>query len=224
MSLEGGKPSPIFGEKFPYPFDGKSVLKEIASHFAAEFNQLAKLRLIEAYGEDRLLKWNDLTVTSAYPTTPQDCPRIAILLQSSNRKLAGLGGEIESTVTPDGIEFRSVKGKIHTDSLELSICTLNEQLRDDLYIWFDQYMTDAIEWSLPQLKTVNNLMCVNAVDDQVEYQGGADQPGFQFYVARLNFVVSYEQIVLKHVDTIGSIFNWQQLGLTNTVTLYPQDQ
>ncbi|MBD2019341.1 hypothetical protein H6F43_03975 [Leptolyngbya sp. FACHB-36] len=211
-------PSAIFGERFPYPLDGKRVLLEIAEVFAAEFNQAARLYLSDRVSRDRALGWTDLTVTSAYPTTKQHCPRIVIVRTGSSPRLVGLGAEIETreVVLDDGTaRFRVFKGQTVTDTLDIAICALNEQLRDDLYLWFQQYMLDAIGWALPQLPGVYDLRCTNAIDDQVEYQGATGQPGFEFYLARLSYQVQYDQVVLEDVDRLSAIVNWQSCLYAN---------
>ncbi len=210
--------SPIFGEEYPYPTDGKAVLRAIALQFAAEFNQLAKIKLGDQYSGDRVARWIDLSVNSAYPTTVQQCPRISIQRKSSQPKLAGLGGDIETRkIEVAGKEafFRIYRGQLVTDTIEVAICTLNEQMRDDLYLWFQQYVLDAITWSLPQIPSFYYLQCTNALDDLVEYQGGQGQPGFEFYIAQLTFTAQYDLMVLHDVDQLKAIVNWQQCLLAN---------
>jgi hypothetical protein len=238
--LQAGVDSPIFGGKFPYPFDGKTVLLDIARQFASEFNTLARSQLRQAQGDDRAALWQPLGVTSAYPTTQQQCPRIAILRLGSTPKASGLGLEWheEKVQLPNGvITIRKQAGQVITDSLEAAICTINERLRDDLHIWFQQYIIDAALWAIPQLRNVGfyELTCTNAADDQVEYQGGAAQPGFEFYVSRLTFSATYDLVVFQDVDAIKNIFNWELLqpggmytgaagdGLEQVQTLTPPD-
>jgi hypothetical protein len=208
---QAGEASPIFGERFPYPLDGKMLLREVIQEFANEFNQAAKLKLNGDYGINRLRQWQDLAVTGAYPTTKQECPRIAIMRSRSTPKLAGLGGEIETRQFGD-VQFRIYRGQMVSDIIEVSLCTLNERMRDDVAIWLQQYMLDAITWLLPQLPTVNDCQCVDAMDDQAEYTGNAAQPGFQFYVAKFTFRVGYELLVCEKVDALANIVNWQELG------------
>jgi hypothetical protein len=208
-----GSPSTIFGDRFSYPFDGKTVLFEIANQFAQEFNEGAQ-KYLEQISSDRALAWTPMSVTSAYPTSRQNCPRIAIIRTGSTPKMVGLGSEIETRRinSPSGDQvYRAYRGQTVTDSIEVSLCCLNERMRDDVFIWFQQYLIDAIAWLLPQLASmggVTDLRCTNAVDDQVEYQGSAAQPGFQFYIARLDCIVQYDLMVINDVDTLKQVFNW----------------
>lgn len=154
-----------------------------------------------------------MTVTSAFPTTAQQCPRIAVQRMGSTPKLAGLGMEIETRKieTAEGeIRYRTFKGQLVTDRIECTICTLNERMRDDLFLWYQQYLIDAATWILPQLPDTYDIRCTNAIDDIVEYQGGAAQPGFEFYVARLDYQVQYDLVVLHDVDQLREIINWQE--------------
>lgn len=211
---KSGTASPVFGEKFPYPLDGKQLMLEIVSQFAIEFNQAAKLELMERYGQARVDEWTDLMVTSAYPTARQHCPRIAIIRSGASPRSVGLGGEIESrkVTRSDGeMGFYVYKGQTITDTIQVDICTLNERLRDDLYTWLQQYLLDAIVWTLPQLSNVHSVSCTNAVDDQVEYEGSAAQPGFQFYVGRMTYQVMYDLMVIEGVDQLRAIVNWQEV-------------
>jgi hypothetical protein len=213
---QAGADSPIFGRRFPYPFDGKTMLLDVARRFAGEFNLLAKAQLRQLYGVERAEMWQELAVTSAYPTVKQHCPRIAILRLGSSPKPSGIGLDWhEAQVQLGGGQtvVRRMAGQVITDQLEAAICTLNEQMRDDLYLWFQQYLIDATLWMLPQLRDVGfyDLSCTNAVDDQVEYQGTQAQPGFEFYVARITCQATYDFSVLYDVDVIKNIFNWESL-------------
>jgi hypothetical protein len=211
-----GTDSPIFGGKFPYPYDGKTVLLGFAREFAREFNTLAKVQLRQIYGQERADLWQPLAVTSAYPTTQQQCPRLAVLRLGSTPQPSGLGlewSEQQVQLANGVITVRKQIGQVVTEQLEAAICTLNERMRDDLHLWFQQYVLDASLWALPQLRNLGfyELTCTNAADDQVEYQGGAAQPGFEFYVSRLNFKATYDFTVLQDVDAIKNIFNWESL-------------
>lgn len=212
-----GQPSPIFGEKYAYPFDGKTVLWQILSEFKDEFNDKAREYLETQHGTDRAALWRELDLTSAYPTTKQACPRIAILRLGSTPKPSGLGMEWDeqSIQKEEGgaIQVRRLAGQVVTDTLEVAICTLNERLRDDLHIWVQQYVLDAAIYALPQLRKVGfyDLACTNAVDDQVEYQGNQSQPGFEFYVSRLTYTAQYDLTILRDIDTITNLFNWELL-------------
>lgn len=220
MSLDRNA-SPIFGEKFPYPLDGKALVYAIAREFATEFNQLARIKLADLYSSDRALQQQELTVTGAYPTTRQQCPRIAVQRMGSTPKMAGLGGEIETReIQLEGgvIGFRHFKGQMVTDTIEVGICTINEELRDDLHIWVQQYFFDAIFWAIPQLPSVHVLQCTNAVDDLVEYRGAQDQPGFEFYISRLTFQCQYDLVVLTDANKLEAIVNWQQCLYANEET------
>jgi hypothetical protein len=213
---QAGANSPIFGQRFPYPFDGKTVLLDVARQFANEFNVLAKAQLRQLYGVERAGAWQELAVTSAYPTVKQHCPRIAILRLGSSPKPSGLGLEWHEARVQLGngqSTLRRMAGQVVTDQLEVAICTLNERMRDDLYLWFQQYLVDATLWMLPQLRNLGfyELACTNAVDDQVEYQGAQGQPGFEFYVARITCQATYDFSVLSDVDMIRTIFNWESL-------------
>lgn len=220
---QAGSDSPIFGGKFPYPFDGKTVLLDMARNFANEFNVLARANLRQTQGEERAELWEPLVVTSAYPTQRQHCPRIAILRLGSTPRPSGLGLEWneQRVQLPNGVvTVRKQAGQVITDQLEAAICTLNERMRDDLHIWFQQYILDAALWALPQLRNLGfyELTCTNAVDDQVEYQGAAPQPGFEFYVSRLTFSATYDFTVLHDVDALRTIFNWELLRPGGTFT------
>ncbi len=212
------QPSPVFGDRFPYPIDGKSLLFDFCREFAAEFNQQAQLELVKLYGVDRLDSWIPLTVNSAYPTTRQQCPRLSVLRLSSTPKPAGLGGEIETRQVPlndQTVTYRIFKGQTVTDQIEVSICSINERLRDDVFIWLQQYCYDAIAWTLPQVPTVADFRCTSAQDDQVEYQGASGQPGFEFYVGRMTFQVVYDLLVIEGVDVLKQIVNWQECLYTD---------
>jgi hypothetical protein len=214
--IQAGQPSAIFGNRYPYPFDGKTVLLDVARQFAQEFNVLAKSQLRQLYGVERAEQWQELAVTSAYPTVRQHCPRISILRLGSSPKPSGLGLEWDEVKVqlPNGVStIRKLAGHVVTDQLEVAICTLNERMRDDLFLWFQQYLIDATMTLLPALRDYGfyELSCTNAVDDQVEYQGAQGQPGFEFYVARLTCQSTYDFTVLRDVDQIRTIFNWETL-------------
>jgi hypothetical protein len=209
-----GSPSLIFGPKFPYPFSGKQVLFELLKEFAAEYNKGGKAYLETTYGAARAKNWCDLRVTSAYPTTKQDCPSISVILMSESAPQMYMAQEIESVSFKSdmgAIEFQQVRGETCTDELEITISTLVEAQRDDLFVYLKQWLLDAIAWALPQLRDgggVYDIRRVNAADDVIEYAGSAAQPGFQFYAARMMYTVTYDLIVLKNVDQVLSTFNW----------------
>lgn len=214
---QAGFPSRIFGDRFPYPWDGKTVLLEIANQFAREFNDEAAAQLRQQGGPLRAAQFTPLKVTTAYPTTPQACPRITILRTGSQPRPMGLGQEWheEQVNMPGGrAVLRVYSGQSITEQLEVGICTLNEQQRDDLYLWFQQYVIDASLWMIPQLKAVGfyELRCTNAADDRVEYQGTQGQPGFEFHVAQFSYQATYDLTVLTDVDRIKTIFNWEKFA------------
>lgn len=212
------KPSAIFGDRFPYVIDGKKIMREICTEFANEFNQNALQELGDRYGADRVIRWNPLQVTSAYPTTKDHCPRIAIVRENMQIVPQGIGQDIDvrRMETENGeIRFRTFKGRMVTDTLKLSICTLNENLRDDVFIWLQQYLMDAVDYVLPRLNNVYEIQCSEAVDDQVEYQGNQAQPGFEFYVGQLTCRVRYDLILIQDVDQLKAIVNWQQCVFAN---------
>jgi len=199
-SSESGKPSPLFGTKFPYILDGKILIREIATEFANEFT---------FHGKQKTGRDLPLAVTSAFPTMAQQCPVIAIVRDNSTVKQAGVGGEIYTA--SNGVNYSHVRGNLISDSITVNICTLNERMRDDLFLWFQQYLLDAQIHILPQLANVYDMRVVSAMDDTVEYQGSQAQPGFEFYIARISVQVGYEQIVLSEVDSIAGIVNWQAI-------------
>lgn len=220
---QAGQPGRIFGDRFPYAFDGKVVLFEIAQQFAREFNAEAIAQLRRMYGPERVLEFSPLVVTSAYPTTPQQCPRIAIQRMGTTPQPSGLGLEwAEQSITmPGGItKVRVLSGQHITERLSVAICTLNEQLRDDLFSWFQQYVLDASLWMVPQLKTVGfyAIQCTNAMDDTVEYQGAQGHPGFQFFTANLDYSATYDLTVATDVDQLKTIVNWE--NVTNAGGLF----
>lgn len=240
-SSQAGQPSPLFGDRFPYPCDGKTVLLDIARQFAREFNELAVAKLRTEQGAQRAEQWLNLDVTSAYPTARQHCPRIAVLRLGSTNKPSGvdLDWHEETIDLPGGLkQVRKMAGMVVTDQLEAAICCTNERLRDDLHIWFQQYCLDAMVWALPQLRPLGfyELTCTNAADDQVEYQGGASQPGFEFYVSRLTFQSTYDLTVVSDIDQLRNIFNWEEFspggiysgaagsGLTQDSVVTPPDR
>lgn len=224
MSLhtdQSGQPSRLFGKRFPYPLDGKSVILEIAETFAREFNQAARINV----PKERRGAWGELDVTGAYPTTRQQCPRITVVRNSSTPRQVGLGMEVETYKDPNSsLKYRVFKGQLVTDSIQVDISTLNEIMRDDLFLWFQQYALDATTWLLPRMVGVFNIACTNASDDQVAYEGTNGQPGFEFYVARLTYQVGYELLVMENVDTLKELINWQAVAyanlpeITNTIT------
>lgn len=206
---------PIF-PRYLKTYDGKELLFELCQSFADEFNTESKNYLLTTFGQDRLNRFQPLKVTSAYPTTQQQMPQICIVRNSMTPQPGGLGYVLEEKqIQLDGqpIKFNQVLGEVVTDSLEVTLCCINPNLRDDLFKWFRQYMIDAIANTLTTLNYlgVYDLRCVNAADDQVEYQGGAGQPGFQFYVARCEYEMRYDLGVVQDVDAIASIINWQNL-------------
>lgn len=217
---QSGTPSRIFGDRFPYPLDGKSILLEIADVFAREFNRQARVSL----PPDVRAGWQNLSVSGAYPTTRQQCPRITVVRNESTSKIVGLGAEVETYRKPGQPKYRVFKGQTITDTIGVDILTLNEIMRDELFIWFQQYVFDATAWLLTQMNNVYGLQCTTAVDDQGEYEGTAAQPGFQFYVARFTFKVTYDMLVLENVDTLKEMVNWQAIAyanlpsVTNTIT------
>ena len=203
-------------ERFRFPFDGKQVIQCIASEFVKEFNDKAEAYLTEEYGSDRAQTQPKLKVTSAYPSIKQHCPRIAIIRNGTQTQQSGFNNILESQEieTDDGVKFRQVFGQVQTDAIEVAVCTLNERLRDDLFIYLHQYFLDAIIHFLPELNQgggVYDIRVTNAQDDQVEFQGGANQPGFQFYIGRLELSVIYDLLLLQDVDQISEFFNYQDL-------------
>jgi hypothetical protein len=207
------EPSRLFGDRFPYVIDGKRIMREICESFANEFNQLVLQELGDRYTAQRVARWNPLAVTSAYPTTKDQCPRIAIVRENMQSVPQGIGQDIDrrEMVSEAGeTTFRIYRGRMVTDTLKLSICAINENLRDDIFIWLQQYLMDAVEHVLPQLSNVYEIQCSDAVDDQVEYQGQQGQPGFEFYVGQLTCRVRYDLIQIQDVDQLKAIVNWQQ--------------
>ena len=219
-----GDPSRVFGDRYPYPIDGKHLMWEFCTGFSQEFNQRAKRYLIDQYGDGRLTSFPELAVASAYPTTRQQCPRLAVQLQGSQPQVAGIGSEVDVSRGMDG-QYRVFRGQQVTDTVEVAVCAMNSQMRDDLSLWFRQYMIDAIYWAVPQLGNVFDVRLMNSQDDMAEYTGGQGQPGFQFYTSRHTFRCSYDLIVASNVDELQSIVNWQLVAedwaIANEVTLYP---
>ncbi|MGL5063218.1 MAG: hypothetical protein ACRC62_24830 [Microcoleus sp.] len=190
-----------------------------AENFANEFNDKAA-----QYFRDQGLhnpNWNPVTVTSAYPTTKRQCPSIAVMQSGSSAQPSGLSNylderpiEIDGVLEIDGVPtIRIFNGQVKTDTIEVAICTLNPKLRDDLSLWFGQWMLDAAIHVMPQLSTVHEIRQVNCQDDMPQYDGCADQPGFQFYLAQHSYRITYTEIVLTDVDRICTIFDWQELLL-----------
>ncbi|NER79512.1 MAG: hypothetical protein F6K42_07995 [Leptolyngbya sp. SIO1D8] len=79
---------------------------------------------------------------------------------------------------------------------------------------------DASTWLVPQLKAAGfyELQCINAIDDQVEYQGTQGHPGFEFYTARIDFRATYDLTVFVDVDQLKTVINWEKV--TNAPGLY----
>lgn len=204
-------------ERFRFPFDGKQVVLQIGKEFVNEFNNAQYNFLLENYDRDRADQQPELRLTSAYPTIKQHCPRIAVIRNSTHTQQSGLGSQLEEQEieVDGGTKVRQVLGQVQTDSIEVAVCTLNEGLRDDLFTYLHQYFLDAILHFLPELAhggAFYDLRVVNAADDQVEFQGAAGQPGFQFYIGRLELTCTYDLLVLKDVDQIKQIFNDQWIN------------
>lgn len=204
-------------ERFRFPFDGKQVVQCIANEFVKEFNSRSVSYLEQTYGSDRAESQPQLKLASAYPSIKQHCPRIAVIRNGTQTQSSGFNNAIESQEieVEGGTKFRQVFGQVQTDAIELAVCTLNENLRDDLFIYLHQYFLDAIIHFLPELSQgggVYDLRINNAQDDQVEFQGGAAQPGFQFFIGRLEVSCTYDLLILQDVDQIAEFFNFQQLG------------
>jgi hypothetical protein len=201
--------SPVFGEKFPYPDSGKTVMLHLAEEFAREFNLKA-----EAYRKARGIKGAmiPLTVTSAYPTSKKHCPSIVVAQVSSTTKVSGIGNYLDSrqVVVDDEYQVRVFYGQIVTDTVEVSICALSPKLRDDLSLWFGQWMLDAQIQLIGQLPTLQDMRRTNVSDDMPEYTGCAES-AFQFYLAAHTYVIQHDEIVLNDADRIESIINWQEL-------------
>jgi hypothetical protein len=203
--------SPVFGEKFPYPDSGKSVMLYLAQEFAREFNLKA-----EAYRKARGIKGTmiPLTVTSAYPTSKKHCPSIAVMQTSSIAKQSGVGNYLDSqeVVVDKEHQVRIFYGQTVTDTVEVAISSLTERLRDDVSRWLGQWMLDATIHLIGQLPTVQEIRRTNVSDDQPEYTGCGDS-AFQFYLASHTYSIQYDEIVLNDADRIESIINWQELVL-----------
>lgn len=201
---------PIFGDRFPYPDNGKRVMLHLVETFAQEFNLGA-----EEYfrSQNYAQSWNKIAVTSAYPTTKKQCPSIAVIQTSSRVQPSGIGNYLDQApIEIDGVpSVRIFHGQVATDTIEIAISTLSPKLRDDLSMWFGQWMLDALLWFMPQLPSVHSIQRLNVADDTPEYTGCAGQPGFQFYLASHTYQVEYDEIVLHDVDRIKSVINWQEL-------------
>jgi hypothetical protein len=201
--------SPVFGEKFPYPDSGKTVMLHLAQEFAREFNLKA-----DAYRKSRNIQGTmiPLNVTSAYPTSKKHCPSIAVMLTSSTTRQSGIGNYLDSreVVVDEEYQVRIFYGQTVTDTVEVSICTLSPKLRDDLSLWFGQWMLDAQIQLIGQLPTVQEIRRTNVSDDMPEYTG-CGESAFQFYLAAHTYSIQYDEIVLNDADRIESIINWQEL-------------
>lgn len=200
--------SPLF-PRFFYTRSGKDLLLELAIAFAEEFNTKAETYLSTTHGRS---SYSRLTVTGAYPTSRQHLPTIAIVRQNLSPQPSGIGLEIDTYNTSAG-KVRHIVGEVVTDTVEVSICTLNPLLRDDLFAWFQQWMLDAILHLLPQVTPlgIQSIRNLGGTDDTVVYEGLASQPGFEFYVGRLLYAVQYDQMILENLDAVATIFNWQSL-------------
>jgi len=210
-SRSPGSPSRLFGGNFPFPLDGKTLLIDVADQFAAEFNTAAQEFLAQSGATGTL---TPLVVRTAWPTTRLQCPCIAVQRQGSNVQYAGLGAHIEvrRVEKEDGDwAFQSMEGETISDRLEVSICTLNEMQRDELYLWFQQYLLDAAVHMANHfgLAGLYQLRVTDGSDDLVEYQGSQDQPGFQFYTGRISVTAQYDRLLITDVDRIKAIATWQ---------------
>jgi hypothetical protein len=198
------------------PLNGKRLLGAICREFAKEFNLAAREHLSRIYGSDRMSAFVPLTVTAAYPTSQQHCPRIAITQQNSSPRslCVGNGGEIRQISKDGESSLNLISGVDITDTIELALCCLNAGMRDDLSQWLHQYLIDAVTWNMSALSSygVQDLRCQNIRDDVVEYQGGQGQPGFEFYSALLTISTTYQLSVYSEVSTIAALYNWQQWG------------
>ncbi|MBT9316295.1 hypothetical protein [Leptothoe spongobia] len=211
-----GQPSPVFGERFTYPFDGKAVLRQVTDEFAREFNAGA-IASIETSGESvhqRIAQFRRLTVTSAFPTSKDDCPRIALQRTGCAPQPSGIGLDYDEalvTLDDDTEAVRVSSSEVVKDTIEVSICTTNERLRDDLFTWYRMYLIDSVRHVLPQLRDYgfHDIRAIDAADGTVEYQGGQGQPGFQFYTAQIIVNATYELTVFRDVDVLKGFFNWQ---------------
>lgn len=181
----------------------------LAEEFAREFNLKA-----EAYRKARNIqgKMIPLTVTSAYPTSKKHCPSIAVMQTSSSTKQTGIGNYLDSqqVKVDDEYQVRIFYGQTVIDSVEVSICTLSPKLRDDLSLWFGQWMLDAQIQLVGQLPTVQEIRRTNVSDDMPEYTG-CGESAFQFYLAAHTYSIQHDEIVLNDADRIESIINWQEL-------------
>lgn len=192
---------------FETPLDGKQLMLSIAETFAAEFDQAAK-DYLTSQGIQREI--HPLKVTTAYPTTQYHCPSIVVRRTGSQPQFSGMGGHIGIQDIEGGLQ--SIEGETVTDSIEISICTLNEIQRDEIHLWLQQYILDAAIYMgsyLAETQGMYRVQVRNAADDQVEYQGGQEQPGFQFYVGTISVSVIYDRLILTNVDRIKTLLNWQ---------------
>lgn len=209
------KPSRIFGDRFPLPLDGKMLLRSIGEEFAAEFNAGAIDYLKKNGGNPD--GWNPMRVAGSFPTHQQHCPRLVLRRTGGTQKLAGLGGVIDLkrvALADEEIEFRLFTGNTVTDNVEITLCCLNELQRDEVYIWWSQYLLEATRWLFPLLRSISGVFDIrlsNGQDDDVEYHGSQGQPGFQFYVTVITAQVSYDLVVIENVDIIKEIINWQEI-------------
>jgi hypothetical protein len=214
------QPSRVFGARFPLPMDGKSIVRAIAEEFASEFNDGAA-RYLQAQGYT-LNRPTELRVASAYPTIRQHCPRMVVMNTGGTSKLAGLGGDIEikQIQADDGsvAEFLHFRGQVVTDNIEVTIACVNDMERDEVFVWWQQYLLDALYHSLRSLQAVSGLIgfqVQRGSDDQVVYQGSQGQPGFEFYTATSLVTVTYDQIVARKIDAIKEIIDWQTVLFAN---------
>ncbi|MBT9160460.1 MAG: hypothetical protein DDT26_01746 [Dehalococcoidia bacterium] len=201
--------------RYPVPVRGNQVCKVILEEFAKEFNEQAQAHIAAQNWAQATVQFRPLTVTSAYPTIAQNCPRIAVLNKGTSVKPSGMAWETSYrrvSVEDTGVDFWSFPSQLCTDDVEIALCCLNERMRDDVGVWMHQYLLDAVIHNLDLLTVelgVAQIQPTSLLDDFVEYQGSSNTPGFQFYLAQMNVRVQYEMSVIQDIDALKAIANWQ---------------
>lgn len=205
--------SRLFGDRYPVARLGKFWFLDVAKEFSREFDERRRAFLDgNNLSPDQI---QPIRAVGAYPSRAQQLPCLSVVLLPSSVRFTSLSGHVDTSPVPGTDMVRRAVANEVRDQVEVTLCTLNPVQRDEISLWFKQYILDAVQWALPELRDGSGVIDMGVSsyqDDLVEYEGTRETPGFQFYVARFQCYMTYEIYVHEDVDKLSSIINWVALA------------